>query len=90
MSLALARRPDGLLSSDFQVQAQRVSIARSGQRVWAGAETSKDSTLAAWFLSRVCHSTSVDFPSQNLVKNRQYRDTVLLMSEQSIPGVAVS
>ena len=29
MSRAFARRPDGLLSSGFQVRAQRVSIARS-------------------------------------------------------------
>ena len=61
MSLALARRPDGLLSSGFQVRAQRVSIARSGQRAWACAVSSRDSTLAAWFLSRVCQSTSMLF-----------------------------
>ena len=61
MSLALARRPDGLLSSGSQVRAQRVSIARSGQREWPCAVSSRDSTLAPWFLSRVCHSTSMLF-----------------------------
>ena len=44
MSLALARRPDGMLSSGFQVRAQRVSTARSGQRAWACAVSSRDKT----------------------------------------------
>ena len=37
VSRAFARRTDGLLSSGFQVRAQRVSIARSGQRARAWA-----------------------------------------------------
>ena len=49
MSRDLARRADAPLSSGFQMRAQRVSIARSGQR---------SNILAALFLSRVCHSVS--------------------------------
>ena len=52
MSRAFARRPDGLLSSGFQVRAQRVSIARSGQRARAWAVSSRDSTLAALVLEQ--------------------------------------
>ena len=68
----MARRPDRLLSSGFQVRAQRVSRARCGQRAWACAVSSTDSTLAAWFLSRVLqtlgrpdflHSSHERFPT---------------------------
>ena len=54
MSRALARRPDAMLSSGFQIRAQRVSIARSRQRSRARAVSSRDHTLAARFLSKVC------------------------------------
>ena len=52
MSLVLALRSDGMLSSGFQVGAQRVPMARSGQRAWACATSSRDNTSAAWFWSR--------------------------------------
>ena len=66
VSRALARPPDGMLSSSFQTRAQRVSIEQSGQRSGARAVSSGDNTLAAWFLSRVCHSVSMLFRNSRL------------------------
>ena len=61
ISRAFAWRPDVLLSSGFQVRTQRVPIARSGQHARAWTVSSGDSTLAAWLLSRACHSICMLF-----------------------------
>ena len=58
ISRAFTWRSNVLLSSGFQVCTQRVSIARSGQRARAWTVSSRDSTLDALFLSRVCSRLS--------------------------------
>ena len=66
MSRALAWHPAGMLSSGFQIRVQRVSIARSCQGSRARVVSSKENTLAAWFLSRVCHLVSMLFRNSHL------------------------